>query len=38
MNLENPFAMLITGDLNGHSQLWWPDGHHLMHLMICLAP
>ena len=26
MNLENPFAMLLTGDFNGHSQLWWPDG------------
>ena len=23
---ENPFAMFFTGDFNGHSQLWWPDG------------
>ena len=23
---ENPFAMFFTGDFNGHSQIWWPDG------------
>ena len=23
---ENPFATFFTGDLNGHSQFWWPDG------------
>ena len=23
---ENPFAMFFTGDFNGHSQHWWPDG------------
>ena len=23
---ENPFAMFFTGDFNGHSQFWWPDG------------
>ena len=23
---ENPFASFFTGDFNGHSQLWWPDG------------
>ena len=23
---ENPFATFFTGDFNGHSQLWWPDG------------
>ena len=23
---ENPYAMFITGDFNGHSQLWWPLG------------
>jgi len=23
---ENPYVMFFTGDLNGHSQLWWPDG------------
>ena len=23
---ENPYAMFFTGDFNGHSQLWWPNG------------
>ena len=23
---ENPFAMFFTGDFNGHSQHWWPNG------------
>ena len=23
---ENPFAIFFTGDFNGHSQTWWPDG------------
>ena len=23
---ENPFAVFFTGDFNGHSQHWWPDG------------
>ena len=23
---KNPFAIFFTGDFNGHSQLWWPDG------------
>ena len=23
---ENPFATFFTGDFNGHSQSWWPDG------------
>ena len=23
---ENPLAMFFTGDFNGHSQFWWPDG------------
>ena len=23
---ENPYAIFFTGDFNGHSQLWWPDG------------
>ena len=23
---ENPFATFYTGDFNGHSQFWWPDG------------
>ena len=23
---ENPFASFFTGDFNGHSQFWWPDG------------
>ena len=23
---ENPFAMFFTGDFNGHSEFWWPDG------------
>ena len=26
INAENPFAMFFTGDFNGHSQIWWPDG------------
>ena len=21
-----PYAMFFTGDFNGHSQAWWPDG------------
>ena len=24
---ENPFALFYTGDFNGHSQFWWPDGN-----------
>ena len=24
---ENPYASFFTGDFNGHSQLWWPDGN-----------
>ena len=23
---EGPFASFFTGDFNGHSELWWPDG------------
>ena len=23
---ENPYAVFITGDFNGHSKLWWPLG------------
>ena len=23
---EKPYAMFFAGDLNGHSQAWWPDG------------
>ena len=23
---ESPFVTLFTGDLNGHSQVWWPGG------------
>ena len=23
---ENPYATFFTGDFNGHSQYWWPDG------------
>ena len=23
---EKPYAMFFTGDFNGHSQIWWPDG------------
>ena len=23
---ENPYAVFYTGDLNGHSQLWWAEG------------
>ena len=23
---ENPFATFFSGDFNGHSQIWWPDG------------
>ena len=23
---ENPYASFFTGDFNGHSQFWWPDG------------
>ena len=23
---ENPYAMFFTGDFNGHSQAWYPDG------------
>ena len=26
INNENPYASFFTGDFNGHSQLWWPDG------------
>ena len=26
INAENPFAIFFTGDFNGHSQIWWPDG------------
>ena len=26
LKAENPFAILFTGDFNGHSQFWWPDG------------
>ena len=24
---ENPYVMFFTGDFNGHSQLWWPEGN-----------
>ena len=24
--VENPYATFFTGDFNGHSQFWWPDG------------
>ena len=27
INDENPYAMFFTGDFNGHSQVWWPDGN-----------
>ena len=23
---ENPYATIFTGDFNGHSQSWWPNG------------
>ena len=23
---ENPYSIFLTGDLYGHSQLWWPGG------------
>ena len=23
---ENPHSSFFTGDFNGHSQFWWPDG------------
>ena len=23
---ENPYSIFLTGDFNGHSQLWWPGG------------
>ena len=23
---ENPYAVFYTGDFNGHSKLWWPEG------------
>ena len=23
---ENPFTTFFTGDINSHSQVWWPDG------------
>ena len=23
---ENPYASFFTGDFNGHSQFWWPEG------------
>ena len=23
---ESSYATFCTGDFNGHSQLWWPDG------------
>ena len=23
---ENPYAMFFTGDFNGHTKHWWPDG------------
>ena len=26
INEEKPYAMFFAGDLNGHSQVWWPDG------------
>ena len=26
LSAENPFAMFFTGDFNGHSQAWWPNG------------
>ena len=26
INSENPYASFFTGDFNGHSQFWWPDG------------
>ena len=25
---ENPYASFFTGDFNGHSQFWWPDGEN----------
>ena len=27
ISLENPKAMFFTGDFNGHSKIWWPDGN-----------
>ena len=24
--MKNPFATFFSGDFNGHSQIWWPDG------------
>ena len=26
INNENPYASFFTGNFNGHSQFWWPDG------------
>ena len=26
IQLENPYISFFTGDFNGHSQFWWPDG------------
>ena len=26
MKNGNPYASFFTGDFNGHSQFWWPDG------------
>ena len=26
VHAENPFATFFTGDINSHSQFWWPDG------------
>ena len=26
---ENPYASFFAGDVNGHSQFWWPDGDTL---------
>ena len=24
---ENPYSIFISGDLNGHSELWWREGN-----------
>ena len=26
LKIENPYSIFISGDFNGHSELWWPFG------------
>ena len=26
INAVNPYAVFFTGDINGHSRIWWPEG------------